>query len=149
VLRPGVRPGVVLEIPSDTEFLSLVREVTKRVAELAGFPEKTAAEVALAVDECATNVIKHAYQGATDERIELRLEYRGLALEIEVRDTGAALDPSARPKVDLDLYAAERRKGGLGVHLMEKIMDSVSYRRSARRNVCCLVKHKAAQPAPD
>ena len=36
------------------------------------------------------------------------------------------------------------------MHLMEKIMDSVTFRRSARRNVCALVKHKdaAAEACP-
>jgi anti-sigma regulatory factor (Ser/Thr protein kinase) len=46
------------------------------------------------------------------------------------------------PRVDLDRYASEGRKGGLGVHLMSKIMDSVTFRRSAGRNMCCLVRHK-------
>ena len=41
----------------------------------------------------------------------------------------------------------ERRTGGLGVHLMERIMDSVTFRRSARRNVCCLLKRKTAPVA--
>ena len=40
-------------------------------------------------------------------------------------------------------YVSERRTGGLGVHLMGKIMDSVTFRRTARRNVCRLVKRKA------
>jgi anti-sigma regulatory factor (Ser/Thr protein kinase) len=45
--------------------------------------------------------------------------------------------------VDLARYRREGRKGGLGVHLMGKIMDSVTFRRAARRNVCCLVKRKS------
>ncbi len=61
---------------------------------------------------------------------------------MEVIDTGAMVDPRSVPRVDLPRYVSERRKGGLGVHLMEKIMDSVTFRRSARRNVWCLVKHK-------
>jgi len=61
-------------------------------------------------------------------------------------DSGATVDPRTVPRVDLDRYVTERRTGGLGVHLMEKIMDSVTFRRSARRNVCCLVKRK--DPAP-
>ena len=138
---------MVVAIPSSTEFLSLVREVSKRVAQLAGFEEAVAEGVALAVDECTTNVIKHAYRGAADERIELRLEYRGLDLKIEVSDSGDAVDRKAVPKLDLERYAAERRKGGLGVHLMEKIMDSVSFRRTARRNVCCMIKHKPVSGA--
>jgi anti-sigma regulatory factor (Ser/Thr protein kinase) len=52
------------------------------------------------------------------------------------------VDPRAVPRVDLDRYVSERRTGGLGVHLMERIMDSVTFRRSARKNVCRLVKLK-------
>ena len=44
--------------------------------------------------------------------------------------------------MDLRRYASERRKGGLGMHLMGRIMDSVTFRRDARGNVCCLVKRK-------
>jgi anti-sigma regulatory factor (Ser/Thr protein kinase) len=46
--------------------------------------------------------------------------------------------------VDLQRYASERRTGGLGMHLMGRIMDSVTFRRAARRNVCCMVKRKPA-----
>lgn len=138
-------PGIVLEIPSSTEFLSLVRGAAKRAAQLAGFQEPVSEQVALAVDECATNVIEHAYKGSDDGRIELCLEYRGLELRIDVFDSGEPIDPSARPQVDLERYAAERRTGGLGVHLMEKIMDSVCFERRGQRNVCCLRKRKPGQ----
>ncbi len=122
----------------------MAHEASKRAAQLAGLGERDAENVALAVDECATNVIQHAYQGARDRRIELRLEYRGLDLVIEVVDGGRPVDKTAVPTVDLERYAAERRKGGLGVHMMEKIMDSVTFRREAHRNVCRMLKHKAA-----
>ena len=56
------------------------------------------------------------------------------------------VDPQAMPRVDIDRYVTERRTGGLGVHLMEKIMDSVTFQRSARRNVCRLVKRKDGTP---
>jgi sigma-B regulation protein RsbU (phosphoserine phosphatase) len=140
--RSARRPALVLDIPAATEYLSVAHEASKRAAQLAGLQEKDAENVALAVDECTTNVIQHAYRGVRDKRIELRLEYRGLDLVIEVVDAGRPVDKKAVPKVDLERYAAERRKGGLGVHMMEKIMDSVSFRREARRNVCRMLKHK-------
>lgn len=139
---PLAWPALVLEIPSTTEFLSLVRDVASRTAKLAGFDAQAAGAVALAVDECTTNVIEHAYKGAPGERIELRLEYRGPALRIDVLDSGETIDPGAMPELDLGRYVSERRTGGLGVHLMGKIMDSVAYRRAGPRNVCSLVKRK-------
>lgn len=144
--RRPTRPALKLVIPSQTSFLALVREMTLRMAELAGFDEAGGRRLALAVDEATTNVIEHAYGGATDREVEIRFEDRGPELRIEILDTGAMVDPRTVPRVDIERYVTERRTGGLGVHLMEKIMDSVTYRRSARRNVCCLVKRKGTNP---
>jgi anti-sigma regulatory factor (Ser/Thr protein kinase) len=135
----------VLRVPSGTEFLALVRDVTRRMAQLAGFDGPVAEQVALAVDEATTNVLEHAYRGARNRVVELRYEDRGPQLRVEVVDNGATVDLRAVPHVDLERYASERRKGGLGIHLMERIMDSVTFRRAARRNVCCLVKRKPAE----
>jgi anti-sigma regulatory factor (Ser/Thr protein kinase) len=94
------------------------------------------------VDEATTNAIEHAYAGDPGKEVLVQFEDRGPDFRVEVIDTGAMMDPRSVPRVDLERYASERRKGGLGVHLMENIMDSVTFRRSARRNVCLLVKHK-------
>ena len=140
--RRSSRPALVLKVPSRTEFLAVVRDVTRRMAEQAGFDAAQAEQLALAVDEASTNVIEHAYAGAHDRRFELYFHDQGPELRVEVVDHGATVDPRTLPTVDLERYASERRTGGLGVHLMGRIMDSVTFRRSARRNVCCLVKHK-------
>ena len=136
------RPALVLRTPSRTEFLAAIRDVTRRMAEVAGFDGASADQLALAVDEASTNVIEHAYRGAADRRIELRFDARGDELRVEVVDDGEAVDPRAVPQVDLRRYASERRTGGLGMHLMGRIMDKVTFRRTARGNVCCMVKRK-------
>ena len=59
------------------------------MAETAGFDASGGGAVALAVDEAATNVIEHAYKGATDREVELRFEDRGPDFRVELVDTGA------------------------------------------------------------
>jgi anti-sigma regulatory factor (Ser/Thr protein kinase) len=146
--RRRAKPTLVVKIPSETSYLALVRDLTKKMAETAGFPETTADRLALAVDEATTNVIEHAYKGAADQEIELRFEDRGPEFRVEIIDTGRMIDPRTVPRVDLERFVTERRTGGLGMHLMEKIMDSCTFRRSGRRNVCLLVKRKdSASPA--
>lgn len=130
----------MLRVPSRTEFLAAIRDTTKRVAELAGCDEATAAQVALAVDEAATNVIEHAYAGAADRCVELGFEWLPGELRVDVVDEGRSVDRRALPQVDLGRYAREGRRGGFGVHLMSRIMDSVSFRRRGRRNVCRMIK---------
>jgi serine/threonine-protein kinase RsbW len=131
---------VLLRVPSRTEFLASIRDVSKRVAELAGSDEPTAAQVALAVDEASTNVIEHAYGGSGDRVIELVFDYRAGELSVEIVDDGRAVDRRRMPRVDLGRYARERRRGGFGVHLMGRIMDEVSFRRRGRSNVCRMLK---------
>jgi len=139
------KPALLISLPSETAYLGMIREVTKHMAEMAGFAEPVAERLSLAVDEAATNVLEHAYKGATDREVELRFDDRGADFRVELVDTGQMVDPRAVPQVDLDRFVTERRTGGLGMHLMEKIMDSVTFRRSARRNVCSLVKHKEGE----
>ena len=113
------------------------------MAELAGFDASQAEQLALAVDEASTNVIEHAFAGApATARSSCATRTPGGELRIDIVDDGATVDPRSVPQVDLERYASERRTGGLGVHLMGRIMDSVTFRRASHRNVCCMVKRK-------
>jgi anti-sigma regulatory factor (Ser/Thr protein kinase) len=112
------------------------------MAELGGFDEATAEKIALAVDEAATNVLEHAYRGARDRVVRVDMDLGDENFCVDVVDDGEPLDPTRLRELDLGGLQKERRTGGLGVHLMERIMDSVTFRRAAPRNVCCLVKHK-------
>jgi len=138
----AAKPSLRLSFPSESSFLGVVRDVAKRMAETAGFDENTAGKVGLAVDEAAANAIEHAYHGDPGHEVELRIEDRGTDLVVEVVDTGDGIDPKAVPEFELRKYVNERRTGGLGVHLMSKIMDSVTFRHSSGENLCCLSKHK-------
>lgn len=116
------------------------------MAEAAGFGPADADAVALATDEAVANVVEHAYAGRPGGPVQLRFTLRPDELRVEVIDQGATVDPRAMPRVDLERYAAERRRGGFGVHLMTRLMDSVTYRRSGRSNVCCLQKRRPGGP---
>ena len=91
------RPALVLRVPSRTEYLAAIRDVTRRMAVLAGFDGAQADQLALAVDEAATNVIEHAYHGAANRRVELRFDDQADELRVEVVDDGEAVDPRSVP----------------------------------------------------
>ena len=130
-------------LPSETAYLGLVRELTKKMAEIAGFAEPVAERLSLAVDEAATNVIEHAYKGAPDREVELRFEDRGAGLPGGAGRHRATWWTRARcPRSTSTSSSPSAAPAAWAMHLMERIMDSVTFRRSARRNVCALVKHK-------
>ncbi len=131
-----------MEIPSQTDYLVVVHDVTLRLAQEAGFEDKQAEQLALCVDEATTNVIEHAYHGDADGRIELSFRDSVGGFSIDVVDHGARIDADAMHTFDAEQYAEEGRTGGMGVHLMSRIMDSVSYDCDRERNLCRLTKRK-------
>jgi len=124
------RPAVDLTICSDPSCLRVVRGAVEKMAGLQGFAEADVAAIVLAVDEALSNVIKHAYHGAADGEICIRLEPVATAdragIQVTVRDFGQGADPAAIHGRDLD----EVRPGGLGVHIIRTVMDEVQYSRS-------------------
>jgi sigma-B regulation protein RsbU (phosphoserine phosphatase) len=76
----------------------------------------------LAVDEACANIIRHAYGGPCQARIDLRLSQEGPELRFELRDYAPCVDPAKVKPRDLD----ECRPGGLGINFIDTLMDSWS-----------------------
>ncbi len=119
---------VELTITSNAKSLAVVRSALAQMAEMEAFTSEDVYKVTLAVDEALANVIRHGYLGAKDQPIHITLE--GLdgpdgrrGIRITVRDHGRQVDPLTIRGRDLN----DVRPGGLGVHIMRTIMDSVEY----------------------
>ena len=60
---------------------------------------------------------------------------------IEFRDSGVEFDPLAKPDPDTTLSAEERQIGGLGIYMVKKSMDDVTYSRESGENILTLYKN--------
>lgn len=81
--------------------------------------------VRLAVEEIFTNMLKY---GRGSERILIGLELDGGELAVSLTDYDVEeFDPTAHPDVPIDRPLSEREPGGLGIHLVKRIMDRVEY----------------------
>jgi serine/threonine-protein kinase RsbW len=129
-------------ILSRTDNLLEVREYVGKAARAFGFSEENAANIVLAVDEACTNIIKHAYQYATDKEIEVSIHQNKPSFEISIFDSGRSFDPSTIRRPDLKEHIGHRKRGGLGVYLMKKLMDKVEYKfHKGKRNEVRLIKY--------
>lgn len=100
-------------------------------------------DVTLAVDELVTNTIGYGYDDGGEHSIDLCLRIEGGTLTVEIADDGRAFDPLQAPEPDLGAPLEERARGGLGIYLVRKTMDTVAYRREHGRNVVTLTKRAA------
>ena len=112
-----------MKILSDPAELSRVRSAVERFALDAGFDEKSAGDVILALDEALTNIMRHAYDGVKDQPIEIEVTRQDKKLNVVLRDYGRVEDRSRIRSRDLD----DVRPGGLGVYIMNECMDSVEH----------------------
>ena len=121
--------------------VEVVQEVVACVAAQAqrcGFGAELLTRLELAVEEAAVNVCHYAYPDASGEMV-IRTSCLDGELQIELEDRGTPFDPLAAPSPDLEVPLEQRRIGGLGIHLIRKVCDGVSYRRDGDRNILTLV----------
>ena len=120
---------IEIRICANPAYLSVARSAIRKAATIAGLSEEDVDGVTLALDEALANVIQHSYGGPCGEPIIVRLTklppdaHKGEALEIVVRDFGKQVDPATIRSRDLD----DIRPGGLGVHIIQSVMDEVEY----------------------
>lgn len=129
-----------LTIPSQTRYLNLVTGLAKRASMVAGMDDATASKVSIAVDEAVTNVILHAYHGASEHWVEIELCFAVKALEIHIWHTGDGLAENEITLPDPREYIKHPRKGGLGLLLMSRFMDEVHFDESGGRSECRMIK---------
>lgn len=144
--------AAVLEfsLVSDPAELPAVRERMRKWTAAQGWTEDQIADLVLAVDEALTNVIRHGYEGACDQRIDFAAQVvrdtaRGEGLEICVRDYGKQVDPERICGRDLN----DLRPGGLGVHIIRSMMDEAEYSQVAGGGMRLIMrKYKSTEPHP-
>jgi anti-sigma regulatory factor (Ser/Thr protein kinase) len=104
------------------------------------FPERPLHELQLALEEHLTNIIRYAYDDQAEHQIQVRFEFNPPELRLEVEDDGRPFNPLEHPAPDLTLPLDERPIGGLGIHMIRKSLDQVTYRRGQDRNVLVMSK---------
>ncbi len=104
-----------------------------------GCPAKVQIQIEVAVEEIFVNIASYAYTPETGPAT-VRIRIEDDVAVITFIDSGVPYDPLAKPDPDVSLSAEERPIGGLGIYLVKKSMDSVSYNYESGRNVLQLEK---------
>jgi len=128
-----------LRVPAEDRHLAEIRDFIQEVGEKIQIPGKILANTKLAVDEACTNVVKHGYQGRSGF-IEVVVTGNEREFSIEILDQGESFDLRNVKSPNLKMYVETRKRGGLGVFLMNQLMDEVRYRGSLEGNVLTMSK---------
>ena len=131
-----------LKIDPRVEELSVITAAVEQFGDAERWPPDTVFQINLVIEELGLNIMTH---GKTKdlEKIEITLTADGESLTVEIVDNGHPFDPTSEaPEPDLDVELGERTIGGLGIHIVRSLVDSLRYRRQGGRNHVTLVKEQ-------
>ena len=133
---------MTLELHATPEEVMRAVEALQAFAQAEGLPEKTSFGLALALEECGSNIVNHALRRDPVQKLQVVIEHTSDRFVIELRDRGPEFDPTAAPerKPQAD---ADDLPGGWGIQLVRRNMDEIHYRREGGENILRLTKRLA------
>lgn len=129
------------------EELRQIKSQVQRICQDSPLSPKDTGSVLLVVEEVCSNIIRHAYLLSPGE-ISLTLALDHEKLVLTVADKGPRFDPRELEAKSLSDYVESQRKGGLGLQLVRKLMDRVSYQYQDGENRLTLIKRYAVTTPP-
>jgi len=98
----------------------------------------------LALEEAVTNIISHGYSDHREHEILVCIRVESGAVIAELKDDARPFNPLTVPEADATKPLDERTAGGLGIHLMRKLMDGIEYQRLEDGNLLIMKKNLEA-----
>lgn len=125
---------LALTIRNDLEELGRVWDVASELLARHAVEPKVAYSTHLALEEVLSNVIRHAWHDHGPHEIEVRFRVGTGRVELEVVDDGQEFNPLSAPDPNFEVPLAQRKVGGLGIHLLRKFVREMRYERIGGRN---------------
>lgn len=139
--HPKSEKSIKLIIDSNLEVVFLAGLAVRAVCRHVPLNEVAVYQVELAVVEAVNNVIKHAYGNEDGHEVEILVTLLLDRLSFQIRDRGCPRGPIPVSTMDFDpsdLNALPEH--GMGLHIIQDVMDSVEYRRNGDQNILTLCK---------
>lgn len=114
---------IEVKVPARYEYLGMLRAAVMRVGALyteGGPSREHLNRWALAIHEAASNVVRHGYQGGSDDLMQLMIEPHTDEVRFTLLDYG-------RPNTTQPTVTPPMSESGYGLNLIHAVMDQVNY----------------------
>ncbi|NJN27711.1 MAG: ATP-binding protein [Cyclobacteriaceae bacterium] len=129
------------KVPCSKSKLGEIREFLQSVLSENAIPEVTVNALILAVDEVCANLIIHSHNCNPDENIELKVKLSGNSeITFDIIDHGDGFNISEYEEPLISDIIKQKRKGGIGLMLVKRIMDEIELIKGKKKNVYRLHK---------
>ena len=130
-----------LTVPAQMDELETVQEFIAQELEQHGCDMHVRMQIDMAVEEIFVNIAHYAYNAKEgDATIQCEVKENPLRAEIQFMDHGVPFDPLKKEDADTSPEALKAREGGLGILMVKKMMDDVTYQYEDGKNVLTIQK---------
>ena len=131
-----------LKLRNDIDEIPRLHALIETIADETGMDHALAMSLNLALEEAVSNVMLYAYPAGSEGRVDIETVIRDDRIDFRVIDSGVPFDPTAASDPDLAVDLKDRPIGGLGIYLVKRIMDEVSYARQDGKNILSMTKKR-------
>ena len=126
--------SITIRIDNAIEQISQVADAVDRAGREFHISQRTVNDMNVVLDELLSNIIHHGYADNEAHQIQIKLSWAESRLCATVEDNGKPFDPTRQPPMPLDRDATAAAIGGLGLHFVHALTDSVTYVREGNVN---------------
>ncbi|MBE9533732.1 MAG: ATP-binding protein [Proteobacteria bacterium] len=126
--------------------LSEIERLSKAVAEFGkknNLSSEVIYDVRLALEEVVSNIINYGFEDNYEHQISIEMNLQGETLTMKIKDDGKPFNPLEVKSTNLEKPFDEREIGGMGIHIVQQLMDELRYNREKDNNILLLKKHIA------
>ena len=120
--------------------LKLIRDFVTEYLDAYALSDILQNQIVLAVDEICANLIIHANQEDASKYIILSIQKISNSIEFEITDNGVAFNQTGYKEPNIEEHIRIGKKGGVGIALVNRIMDQVEFKSVKGKNICFLRK---------
>lgn len=124
----------ILSAYGDYKELEAIRDYVRTKASESGLSELKVNNIILAVDEACSNLIHYSIKFDKNKQLRINIQSNGNKFIVTIQDKGKPFDPLSVKSPDMEKYFKEFKHGGLGIHIIKKIVDNIEYKASSNPN---------------
>ena len=128
------------ELKSDVNELETLCQHLNQFGEIAGLSEACIHDMNICLDEMFTNIVSYGFEDDLEHIISFTINLDNLELTLIIEDDGIPFNPLEKKEPETPPDLIDVRIGGLGIHIVRKLMDDIRYERKHGKNKLTLKK---------
>ena len=128
------------ELKNDLSELETLCQHLNKFGHVSGLSEACITDINICLDELFTNIVSYGFTDDLEHIIRFTINVDNNVLTLTIEDEGIAFNPLEKKDPEIPADLIDVRIGGLGIHIVRKLMDDIRYKRERGKNKLTMKK---------